>query len=524
MAVNSNILSVVFLSLTFVACTSNFEDTNTNPYGVTDDDLAQDNLIVGGYFTQLQQYIYTIFSDLQVEQNLVGDAFAQYTVTPSPYMSNRNNLTYKFVWYSKRWDNNYSYVMPVVLNFKLLGFDQEYPNFYAWAAILKILSMHRVTDDYGPIIYSDYGTSSTTINYDSQKTVYYSFFDELDSAVTTLGSYSTQSTSVFKKFDLAYGGNVSKWIKAANSLRLRLAMRISKVDPEKAQIEAEKAVDQSYGLIESNSDNLMIALNSYVHPLWTISNGWNECRMCATMGSILGGYNDPRLSVYFTPATDSLVAGKYTGIRQGIEISSKSTYVNFSSIGSMYETTKFVQIMTASEVAFLRAEGALRGWNMGGTAGEFYNQGIAFSLAQYSLSNNYNSYINDSTSTFSDYTDPKNSANNFTKSSSITIKWDENAVSEEKLERIITQKWIALFPDGQEAWSEFRRTGYPKLLPVVVNYSGGTISSTEFVRRVPYPDDEYLTNPYGIEGGLILLGGADTGGTRLWWDKGGGNF
>ncbi|OJU51880.1 MAG: hypothetical protein BGN96_07620 [Bacteroidales bacterium 45-6] len=455
---------------------------------------------------------------------MVGDAFAQYTVTPSPYMSNRNNLTYKFVWYSKRWENNYNHVMPTVLKFKRLGYDVKYPNFYAWATILKVFSMHRVTDDYGPIIYSKYGTSETSIGYDSQKSIYYSFFDELDVAIDTLSHHVGQKATVFKKFDLCYAGNVMKWIQAANSLRLRLAIRIAKVDPEKAKAEAEKAVGQTYGLITANTDNLMIALNNYPHPLWTFSNGWDECRMCATIGSVLGGYNDPRLSVYFSPATDPAVSGKYIGIRQGIDISSKSTYVNFSPIGAMYETAKSVQIITASEVAFLLAEGALRGWNMGGDAAVFYNRGIALSLSQYGLSNDYETYRNDQTSTFMDYSDPKNTANNFSKSSNITIKWDENASKEEKLERIITQKWIALFPDGQEAWSEFRLTGYPKLLPVVVNYSGGTISTSGFVRRVPYPDDEYLTNPDGIAGALGLLGGSDTGGTRLWWDTGGTNF
>ncbi|MFT4072617.1 MAG: RagB/SusD family nutrient uptake outer membrane protein [Dysgonamonadaceae bacterium] len=518
------VILVIAFALQLASCTANFEQVNTNPYGVSDQDLLQDNLIVGGYFAQLQQYIYTIFPDLQVEQNLVGDAFAQYTVTPSPYMSNRNNLTYKFVWYSKRWENNYSYVMPAIYYFKENGLDTKFPNFYAWATILKIFAMHRVTDDYGPIIYSQYGTSRTSVGYDSQKDVYYSFFNELDTAIDTLQNYVGQDAGVFKKYDLAYNGNVIKWIQAANSLRLRLAVRIAKIDPVKARLEAEKAIKQTYGVIKSNDDNLMIALNSYPHPLWTFSNGWNECRMCATIGSILGGYSDPRLPIYFSPATDSLIIGKYIGERQGIDISSKSTYVNFARIGSMYENTDYIQIMTASEVALLKAEGALRGWDMGETAAYYYKQGIKFSFEQYALSDKYDIYINDSTSTFADYTDPKNPDNNFTGSSKIKIRWNEEATDEEKLEQIITQKWIALFPDGQEAWSEFRRTGYPKLIPVVVNYSGGTISSSEFVRRVPYPDDEYLTNPNGIAEGLQLLGGADNGGTRLWWDPGGANF
>jgi len=519
-----SLLLILAFFVGITGCTNGFESTNTNPYGVTQEDLTQDYMNIGGYFAQLQQNIYTIYGDLQVEQNLTGDAFAQYMVTPTPFMSNRNNVTYKFVWYGSRWNNDYAKIMPVILYFKRNEVDKQFPNFYAWANVLKIFAMQRVTDNYGPIIYSQYGSTNSTINYDTQQKVYYSFFSELDSAVSVLTTYAKQGNLAFKKFDLAYAGNVSQWVKIANSLRLRLAIRISKVDPVRAKYEAEKAISQSYGVIENNIDNLNIALNGTIHPLWIFSQGWSDARMCATVGSIMGGYNDPRLPVYFAPATDILITGTYTGIRQGIDISSKSTYVDFSSLGSMYETAKSVQIMTAAEVAFLRSEGALRGWNMGGTAQYYYNQGIGLSLTQYGLSNSYNGYVNDKTSTFAPYVDPKNSLNSFTPSSSITIKWDDDASNEQKLERIITQKWIAVFPDGQEAWSEFRRTGYPKLLPVVVNYSGGSISTSQFVRRTPYPDEEYTSNPAGVAGGVALLGGPDTGGTRVWWDAGGSNF
>jgi hypothetical protein len=87
------------------------------------------------------------------------------------------------------------------------------------------------------------------------------------------------------------------------------------------------------------------------------------------------------------------------------------------------------------------------------------------------------------------------------------------------MERIITQKWIAMFPEGQEAWTEYRRTGYPKLFPVVNNNSGGTISTDVQIRRLPFPQNEYNTNATEVNKAIQLLGGADNGGTRLWWDK-----
>jgi hypothetical protein len=93
------------------------------------------------------------------------------------------------------------------------------------------------------------------------------------------------------------------------------------------------------------------------------------------------------------------------------------------------------------------------------------------------------------------------------------------------LQRIITQKWIAMFPDGQEAWADYRRTGYPQLFPVVNNFSGGTISTTTQIRRLAYPSNEYTTNTAAVTAAVAtLLNGPDNGGTRLWWDTGGANF
>ena len=86
-------------------------------------------------------------------------------------------------------------------------------------------------------------------------------------------------------------------------------------------------------------------------------------------------------------------------------------------------------------------------------------------------------------------------------------------------DRIITQKWIANFPLGVESWSELRRTGYPHLMPVIENKSGGSISSEHMIRRLWYPPTEYTENLSNINLAIGMLGGPDNGGTRLWWDK-----
>jgi len=162
---------------------------------------------------------------------------------------------------------------------------------------------------------------------------------------------------------------------------------------------------------------------------------------------------------------------------------------------------------------------------MGGSSVQkFYEDGITNSFTQWGVAGAASAYINDATSKPADYADPLNAVNSSAALSAITIKWDEAATKEQKLERIITQKWISNFPDGTTAWSTFRRTGYPKLFPVVLNNSGGTIDTKIQIRRMNYPGSEYVTNAAEVAKGVTLLGGLDNGGTRLWWDVNKDNF
>ena len=179
--------------------------------------------------------------------------------------------------------------------------------------------------------------------------------------------------------------------------------------------------------------------------------------------------------------------------------------------------------MTAAEAYFLRAEGALRGWAMGGTAQSFYEQGIALSFEQHGASGAA-AYISDNVKTAQDYVDPNFPVNNALAVNNVTVAWDDLATNEIKLQKIITQKWIAGFPEGQEAWTDYRRTGYPKLFPALVNYSGGTIDSQLGPRRINFAQSEISNNAGGVATGVAQLGGPDNGGTRLWWDTTGPNF
>mgnify|MGYP001953831021 CR=1 FL=1 len=211
------------------------------------------------------------------------------------------------------------------------------------------------------------------------------------------------------------------------------------------------------------------------------------------------------------------ISDQYKGIRQGINLQDKAEYVVFSGL----TTFDKVQLMTAAEAYFLLAEAGLRGWAGAGDAQANYEQGVTISFAQHGAAGAAD-YLTDNTSVPAPYVDPLHPENSIEDGSpylsTITVAWDNASTDEEKLERIITQKWIAMYPDGQEAWSEFRRTGYPTLFPVMINNSGGTIDTEEMVKRIDFTSDEKATNPTGVASGVTALGGEDNGGTSLWWD------
>ena len=151
---------------------------------------------------------------------------------------------------------------------------------------------------------------------------------------------------------------------------------------------------------------------------------------------------------------------------------------------------------------------------MGGTAENLYNEGIRTSFSQWGAPN-ADKYLSDSKSTPVKYPG-LGQVGSIESPSSVTVKW---AADDRELERIMVQKWIALYPDGQEAWSEIRRTGYPKVFPSQTNRSGGVLPSGATIRRVPLPQQEYDGNAEQVAKAVNeFLGGSDNCAQKLWWD------
>ncbi|WP_419789066.1 SusD/RagB family nutrient-binding outer membrane lipoprotein [Mucilaginibacter sp. X5P1] len=501
---------------------------NTDASGITDANLIPKYNYLGLWYQGIQQNIFGENGDYQLCQNLNSDCYAGYYMSPDPFRGNINNQNYSLVdgWNSDVYSMAYTHVMAPIL----IQLNRKYkaptvaPDFWAVALILEVQAMSRVTDYYGPIPYSKVATGATT-PYDSQQAVYNAFFAQLDTAVTNLHAFIAAKPGLkpFSAFDMVYGGDYTEWLKYANSLRLRLAMHIVNIDPVTAKLQALKAINESGGLITANTDNATLTGFGYYNPIWWIGTSWTDLACGASLTSYLNGYNDPRTSKMISPATSpASIAGQYVGIRAGTPVGGKPMYSGYSlpNFANILEYTPMI-LMNASEIWFLKSEAALRGWTTE-SAQTDYETGVTTSFAQWGAT--AGSYLSDKTSTQADYVDPQTPsagvANASIKAmSTITIAWDATATNEKNLERIITQKWIANFPcGGWESWTEYRRTGYPRLFPVVVNNSGGTINTALQIRRIAYPSTEYTSNATGVAGGVNLLGGPDNGGTPVWWD------
>ena len=158
---------------------------------------------------------------------------------------------------------------------------------------------------------------------------------------------------------------------------------------------------------------------------------------------------------------------------------------------------------------------------MGGeTAQSYYEKGITTSFEENGLSSaQATAYAANSTSVPANFVDALHAEYNAAATSTITIKWESSDSFEKNLERIITQKYLAIYPDGQEAWSEYRRTGYPRIFPAVLTATDCDVDGNLRPTRIPYSNDEYTKNLENVKKAVSLLNGPDNGATRVWWDK-----
>lgn len=521
------LFSLTLLLLSGTACTDNFDKINRKDYQVDKEELGREGYNVGASLKGLQGLVIPTEEHLyQFVEALGAGAFAGYVGCTVEWTAKFETYNPPTDWQEAPFSDLITRTYPF---YRDLLDETDDPVALALGKLLRVTIMHRVTDMYGPIPYSRIisktGEVSLTVPYDSQEEVYKQMFKELDEVSDVLKENLNLSAEAFRKFDDVYQGDLSKWLKYTNSLKLRMAMRLTYVPEMKDEARriAEEAV--ANGVITQNADNAFLKVEENRAAM--IFNDWNDQRVGADIISYMNGYKDPRREKMFTTIKMTVYDENfqpqeidgYAGIRIGIDVTTKDEVTGAYSKPIITNTSPYMW-MNAAEITFLRAEGALRGWNMGADARSLYNEAIALSFEQYEVSGAeaYSSNITDIPESYSDpkfiYTDWEGPR------STITIAWEDGEANfERNLERIITQKWIANFPLGVEAWNEFRRTGYPHLMPVIENKSGGSISSEHMIRRLWYPPIEYTENLQNINLAIGILGGPDNGGTRLWWDK-----
>ena len=348
-----------------------------------------------------------------------------------------------------------------------------------------------------------------------------------------------------------------------------MAIHMSKVEPATAKQWAEEAV--AGGVIENEADEIGLFPSKFgtAHPIVEIM-GWNDLVMGASFINLLQNLDHPYMKYLFTKNSIALEKSKqavsgtsapattsegtvFIGMRNGVtpgegQAASTNPYCGYSMLDRTYfaECNPPLYLMKMSEVCFLRAEGALRGWNMGGTAQSFYEQGIRtayledrnFPIKKYV--NYVDDYLNVVAPKGISYVDPQGLTPDMPSVTKIGVKWNEGDSKETKLEKIITQKYIASFPYSYESWVDLRRTGYPKLFPILnTEHSDGTIKSGDpkvqtadnIMRRIPWVSDDPQTKEDINATGIPALSedtnnkpATDTQMQRLWWDVDAPNF
>lgn len=505
------------------SCDKGFEDMNVNPN-------AYNSPVVSSLFSY--NIVKTAGSDddntLYPNCKLSG-AFMQFFASLNPYQWTGDKYLIK----PGYTDGLFNAVFNVELqeNMQILQLTKDNPemiNHHAIARIWHVYILHRATDMYGDIPFTDAGKGYLEgiykPKYDKQADIYPAMLKQLEAAAAALDPAKPS----FGSADFLYGGNPLAWKKFAYSLMLRLGMRLTKVDAGLAETWVKKAI--AGGVMQSNADLAKLDhtdgtdLNYYwegfemrggegVPPS---EEGRGYGKMGQTFVNHLKNTSDPRLGFYITlwpgnadpsKLPTSTLPSAQKGLPHGYDYSSIKTLIpawtdemlaeyseiNLNTVGSNSTPTVF---QSYAEVAFYLAEAALRGWDAGDPK-THYEKGVRASMKVTTL---YPGGFSISDAQINNYL----MANPYT-----------GGTMEQQMKQIHTQLWASLFMNNIEVYANWRRTGYPELVPT--NYPGNATGGT-IPRRIPYPQSEASLNTDHYNE-AITNQGPDLFTTRVWWDK-----
>jgi Starch-binding associating with outer membrane len=356
-------------------------------------------------------------------------------------------------------------------------------NQIATARILKAYFFQYITDRWGDIPYFDAlkGNANFSPKFDRQQDIYNDLFKEWKEAQAQFDGGKTVTG------DILLNGNVARWKKFANSLRLIAALRLSKVDPAKGKTEFVAALAD--GVLTSNVDNVRYTYLAEVnneHPLYNnyITTNRKDYAVSSTFVDFLTKVNDPRLPAI----ADKNISGNFRGVPYAVFPQPfKAQEVSLAATGLRQQNSS-VNVITYAQILFAQAEAAKLGWITGNTKA-LYEAAIQASMEQFGV---YDA----------------------AKFAAYIAQPDVAYTDARALELIGNQRWIALFYQGTEAWNEWRRTGFPVLKPAARPLNGGT----EIPRRLAYPSTEATLNKVNYDA-VVTTQGKDDQYTRVWWDK-----
>lgn len=510
------------LALGFASCTDKFPELNSNPYGINEE---IQKTVPGG----------------KEEISALGDWQAynqengwQMTMDMLGYMSGFNAAT-GFIddypafnprsgWNDYSYDDTYGeHLYPNYIKIKAKTKGDFKTFAFSTASIARVVMTLRLTDAYGPLPYSQIDGVKTIVPYDSQRDIYFAMLEELKAASEALDLMPPSESVKYSIYDDIYKADTKMWAKYARSIMLRMAVRMAKQEPAKAKEYAEYAV--SKGVISTNAESAKKP--TIDNPAYKMAISWSDSRSCADIVEYMKAFGDARTSKYFTPVASrgGIAFGHRNGSTKNIKASGEAP--NYSSPNLQKNTP--ITIINAAEVKFLMAEAVINGWNMGGAnAKELYEEGIKLSHEEWKADIKADYLTNTNTrGAFTDDKLPQDNAPTF--SSQITVSWDDAAGDKEKqLSKIITQKWIAMYPFNTiEAWTEWRRTGYPNLMNTLNNKSAGVVKDITQengkdrggMRRLKFSNKDKQADPKNVKAAVALLEGPDTHATDLWWAK-----
>lgn len=459
------------------ACTKELTDINKNPNAV---EIPQPDYLLTSVEKNAADVYWGGESNFGSSQLIIQQwAKIQYT-DADRYIYNGNSFT-------TLWSTLYANTLTDLKVLSKLAAEQENNNYIGIAHVLRAWNFQLLTDAYGAVPYKESGNieNSPLAKYDSQETVYKGVLNELDSALLLLDPAGEAVSG-----DNIYEGDIDLWRRFANSLKLRVALRVADADPALAKQVVTKILASPHSLMEDNSQSAKLIYDN--SPNWNpVANNFstrNDYRISKTVVDRLTALKDPRLPVYANLPTDTTIK-HYVGVPNGLTTSDANSLglAKTSLPGDYFSADKSPAVIQAySEVLFLRAEAAARGLS-NENASELYTQAIVASLQQFGITDEQE------ISTYLAQKAVKYDPNNFKKS-------------------IGDQKWIALFGEGLEAFAEWRRLDYPELKPAVAGNFGKKMPV-----RFIYPSTEQTLNVKAYKQAVAQQGTDDLF-TKLWFD------